>query len=279
VEELQLSETERLVLSALLELGGSASFEELSAKAGVPVSTVMSVVELLKSKGLAFEESFYKEVCVLTKAGEDALKEGLPEEALFAKLRERGGRARIEELVEELGPRASIALGEAKRAGAVLIEGGFVELLEEKARYAAELKRALESVARAELAPEAALRELERRGLVKRRLERRGLVRANEARARKALEAARPVISKLTSDDIVSGRWRSAVLKEYDVEALPPLALPGATHYFLEFLEGREIINYLGFNLFPLFFWLSLNFLFPFPSHEVLFPPFRDTSR
>ena len=56
-------------------------------------------------------------------------------------------------------------------------------------------------------------------------------------------------VSKLTRDDITSGRWKSVVLKPYNVTAPPPTIYLGKKQPFLEFLEEvRRAVIGMGFQ-------------------------------
>lgn len=56
-------------------------------------------------------------------------------------------------------------------------------------------------------------------------------------------------VSKLTRDDITSGRWKSVVLKPYNVTAPPPAIFLGKKQPFLEFLEEvRRAVIGMGFQ-------------------------------
>uniref|UniRef100_A0A7J3ZJA1 Phenylalanine--tRNA ligase alpha subunit n=1 Tax=Fervidicoccus fontis TaxID=683846 RepID=A0A7J3ZJA1_9CREN len=252
LNKIVLSESERKVLSSLLSLGGALWSDELSRETGIPLSTLGSIIELLKSRGLVREEIVYKAKYEITKAGEEALREGFPEEKLLELLREMGGRAPVEDVKTALGPKASIAIGEAKRSGLVRVEGGEVVCTSATSQYIDELREALIAVREdrtLEDRLEQAIKELERRGLVRKKLEKRSRIRAEVKLAEQALKLARPIVSRLTFDDIVTGRWREVELKEYNVEAGPPVVFPGETHFLVEFIElVKEVLFEMGFE-------------------------------
>jgi phenylalanyl-tRNA synthetase alpha chain len=53
----------------------------------------------------------------------------------------------------------------------------------------------------------------------------------------------------LTSDLILSGRWRDVKLREYDVSASPPEFYPGKKHVFAEFMnEAKRVLTAMGFE-------------------------------
>jgi len=81
-------------------------------------------------------------------------------------------------------------------------------------------------------------------------------------------------VSKLTRDDITSGRWKSVVLKPYNVTAPPPTVYPGKKQPFLEFLEEvRRAVIGMGFQeakgpLIEMEFW-NFDALFQAQDHPA----------
>ncbi|MEM4475171.1 MAG: phenylalanine--tRNA ligase subunit alpha, partial [Fervidicoccaceae archaeon] len=250
MSEAPLSDSERRVLSALLSSGGSAWLDELSETSGLPPSTLASVVELLKLRGLVREELVIEEKVEVTRLGAEALERGLPEERLVELLSRTGGSLDAAEASRILGEEASVAIGEARRRGLVSLEGRELRLVEGAAERVFRLRAALISAARGERArDEEVLKELEERRLVKRVLRRRRRVVAEVSAARRALETTRPALTRLTSEDLVTGRWRAAELKAYNVEAEPPRLWPGEPHPMSEFVEYvRSVLFEMGFT-------------------------------
>jgi len=83
-------------------------------------------------------------------------------------------------------------------------------------------------------------------------------------------------VSKLTRDDITSGRWKSVVLKPYNVTAPPPTVYLGKKQPFLEFLEDvRRVVIGMGFKeakgpLVEMEFW-NFDALFQAQDHPARF--------
>jgi len=81
-------------------------------------------------------------------------------------------------------------------------------------------------------------------------------------------------VSKLTRDDITSGRWKSVVLKPYNVTASPPTVYLGKKQPFLEFLEEvRRAVIGMGFQeakgpLIEMEFW-NFDALFQAQDHPA----------
>jgi len=56
-------------------------------------------------------------------------------------------------------------------------------------------------------------------------------------------------ITALTSDLILSGKWRNIKLREYDISAAPPEFYPGKKHIFAEFIdEAKRALVAMGFE-------------------------------
>lgn len=249
---LSLTENERKLLAAVINMGGSAWADELARATGLPPSTVMSLVELLKSKGLVKEENVYREEYRLTPQGEEALLEGLPEEKLINLLASRGGAISAREAREVLGDKVSIAIGEARKRGAVVIEKGVLKLTVHPTTAIESDKKALQKIREEGKPPEESgelVKDLLRRGLVERRLRKRVRVTAVMPVAKRVLERGVTAVSRLRSEDIVTGRWRTLVLKDYNVEAEPPYTYPGTEHFLLRFIEiVKRIMFEMGFT-------------------------------
>jgi phenylalanyl-tRNA synthetase alpha chain len=74
------------------------------------------------------------------------------------------------------------------------------------------------------------------------------LTKAGEAELKKRARAV-PVVTQLTQELIVSGKWRRAKLQKYDVEAAVAETWPGKKHPYLQFLdEVKEKLVTLGFK-------------------------------
>jgi len=121
-----LSETELKVYNELRKRK-VATAEELSNVLNLPLSTVSSVVYLLKQKGLAEVDEREIEAYELTPEGKERLEKGLPEELLISAL--QGRPASVQELTEKLGKDIEIALMWAKRKKLVEISNGLVRPL------------------------------------------------------------------------------------------------------------------------------------------------------
>ncbi len=242
------------MLKKLLEVK-EASLEALAQSLGVPVSSVASVIELLRSRGLVEVVEVEKAVLKASSEGREYLEKGFPEERLVKELEARGGEAELRELAQVLGKDVfRIGVSWAKRRGWIAIEGGRARLVKREAmdRHREVLSRYLsEAIEDPKVLSDPIVSELVKRGLIEVRTRRERIARLREdaiERAKRLLELGEAV-THLTHEIIASGAWRSVVLKPYNVEAQPPVRYPGKKHFFQEFVEMvREVMLALGFE-------------------------------
>ncbi|RLG87285.1 MAG: phenylalanine--tRNA ligase subunit alpha [Thermoprotei archaeon] len=248
-----LSELEVKVLRALWKLGKKVSANILAHEASLPVSSVMSAIELLKSKGLVRVEDIVWKSVRVSDEGAKYINE-LPEEKLIRVLDERGGSAHIKELLNVFDRKElNIAINWARKRGWIQIVGGVVKLVKRGVAYAERdiLRRALAGLRVSVGEPSYEIvRELARRGLVLvSDIIERYVELTNEGLKLASTLPKVTVISRLSSDILKRGIWKSAIIRPYNVSAEPPLTYPGRKHYYVEFLEMfREIMRDLGFE-------------------------------
>ncbi len=228
--------------------------DEIAGLLNKPVSSIASLVELLRARGLVEileEEKLY---ATTTSEGRQYLK-ALPEERVVEVLKQRGGEAPIRDLEQVLGKNiVSIGIGWAKKRGWIVIEKGIAKLvregsLEEHRKLLSmflERREVPQDVSNSDVFKELVQRKL----IVVERVKVKH-VKIREDRlelAKKLLELGEGV-SHLTHELIASGRWRYVKLKPYNVEALPPIKIVGKKHPLKEFIEMvREIMLSLGFE-------------------------------
>ncbi len=239
-----VSESEKKLMEVLRRVK-KARVEDLAKLSGMSVEGVNAIANLLAEKGLVniIEKKLYK--IELTEEGKRNL-EAFPEERLIRKLKEKGGKAKVKELVEELGEDAKIGLGWAKRRGWVKVERGEVVLVKEGEAEERKILKELENKIVDTLSKE--IKELERRKMVKVEPMK---VKEVEVTERGLKEDLVLEVGKLSKELIESGKWREVKLKEYNVEAEPPRLDFGRLHFFEEFLdELRDVMRSLGFREF-----------------------------
>ena len=243
---------------------GVKSLDEVASQLGQRREDLMRFVEELRVRGLLSVEKRSVERIELTEEGRRYAQSLMPEEKLGLILERCGGAqlGELSSLAERLGlsltdEEVRIGLQHLARFGAVRVRDSTViledaEALKRAVGEARGLREALVRVsAGAPVAPEL-LEQLKRRRLVSvRRVSELYLALTEEARRlldSGALRAAR-VVTALTPEVIISGEWRSAVFKEYDLSLPPPRVYPGRKHPYLEFLdEVRETLVAMGFE-------------------------------
>ncbi len=219
------------------------------------MSTVASLVELLRSKGLVEVRERRRVVVEASEEGKRYASEGFPEERLARELASRGGRAPARDLAEVLGRDAfRIGISWARRRGWVSIESGIAVLkgFEPLDRHREILQRfSTPREVDPDVLNDPVVSELVKRGLLSVRERKEKVVKLRDDavdRARQLLSVGEAV-PHLTHELLASGRWRAVVLKPYNVEALPPTRYPGKKHFFIEFVKRvREVMLALGFE-------------------------------
>ncbi|BBD71685.1 phenylalanine--tRNA ligase subunit alpha [Sulfodiicoccus acidiphilus] len=231
-----LTELERQVLRYLKDRG-EVGAEELENALSLPKSTLMSVLESLKSKGYLELEERIDKVYELTEEGRRRIEEGLPEDRLVNWL---AGRPRtIAEVKAFMREDFEIALGWARRKRLVEVKDGLIVPKVDRAN--SEEAVALHSLP-GKLAQEIAS-VLKLRNLVKEKE-----IRSLRVRGLKFEEDEKSV-TFLTTELLVGGKWRDVKFRPYNVEAMPPPFYIGKKHFFVQFLEHiRDVLVSMGFT-------------------------------
>jgi len=240
---------------------GIKDVDSIALEMGVNRSDIMRDLAELQSKNLLITSSREYEIFVPTEEGLRYVKIGLPEERLL-KVLEKIGDVSLDK-IGELAKQIDVELKEEEikigiihllRYGIVKVEKGILSLMD-KSKTPLLLEKC-ESLRRGILnpgnAPNNILRELKRRGLLKRKIRKSICIEPTEKlldlfRKRKIKPAK--VVTELTSDIIRSGAWRTAIFKPYDLKVEVPTVYPGRKQPYMELLEWiREILVSMGFE-------------------------------
>lgn len=254
VRQVFLSEAEYEFLKKLSErmVGGERrlySVDELSKLTGISKSSIESLIRLLEEKGLVRIVRREREIYSLTSVARKYMEQGFPEERLVRKLQESGGELPVKSVQELMGGEAAIAIAHALRKKWIRLSSGKVELVVDPGEALAVERKYLEAIAsnKPQALPRSVVEELKHRKLLS--VERRAeslvefLADPREIIAKSTVE-----IGALTKDLIVSGAWKRARLKSYDITASPPHIRMGRTNFFREFIDYiRELMRELGF--------------------------------
>ncbi len=262
-------EVEAEVLKVLPPGAGAEPVDELARRLGLDQSPVAGAVATLETRGfVSVSEESEDEFRVGPKANGWPRAE-FPERRVARALAALGGASEISALAERSGiPTKEIgeslrwlaARGWASRDGAQLrLSPAWAGaepapepdeiLVAHLVEHGPSRRGALQH---ADLDLGAGLARLaQRAGVVDRRERRRRLVSLTEA-GRAAVAAgidARPELNELTTDLLVSGRWREAQLRPYDVTLPGPASTVGKEHPFRRILQQtRRVFLEMGFE-------------------------------
>ncbi len=257
---LRVSAGELKVLKALKGIGERViDIEKLERRSGLKETQLLPLCLLLQEKGVLKVVIEPRKILKPTKEALRYLEEGFPEERLLSLIEDK---AALKELSEKFEPKhlLNIAIQWAMKKKLIKIskENGetIIRLLTKEYAFPekALLKKLAERTCSLEELSEAERKlaeELKRRKLVEMKDYKRKriiLQELGEAILRGEVEVVEEVAA-LTSEIIVSGKWRRIQLKKYDVTASPPKISPAKKHFFNQFIELlREILVSMGFQ-------------------------------
>jgi len=258
----ELRENEQRTLLALQKLNGRARVDQILRASGLAHAAVMRAALTLAEKKLVTVHEQRQKVIELNEEGKQHAQRGLPERRLLNSLIELGREAPVEKVVEKAQVDkkfVTIALGWLHRKGWATLEKKrtlktqkktlppgadekLLSLLREKGSLTAEeLDREMQdavSVLKGRKlleVTEKTVRELE-------------LTDAGWQLIEKGLEIVSE-ISQLTPELIVSGRWREAKLRKFDVTVAGPEFYPAKVHPLQQVIQrAREIFLEMGFT-------------------------------
>ncbi|MGQ9552050.1 MAG: phenylalanine--tRNA ligase subunit alpha [Candidatus Bathycorpusculaceae bacterium] len=253
---------ERKILSALSQLGGKAQLDQVIGESGLPNVAVMRAALALREKNLVKVLEEKQTIARLNEEGRIHAKKGLPERRLLNSLRELGGKAALEKVIERADLErkfVQIALGWAQRKKWAIFDSkvNTLQMLkpgdegndEKLLRTLNERGQILVSDLHGDF--QDALQVLKRRKLlrveekIRRILEMTDAGRAATAKGAKAVEE----VTQLTPELIITGKWRRVKLQKYNIEASVAKTWPGKKHPYLQFLEEvKEKLVTLGFK-------------------------------
>jgi len=238
-----MTELDRKVLSALSSHKGELAASALAEKAGVPLSSVMSVLAGLESDGLASVRREEKTALELTDEGKQAVKNGLPERRLVQALGKKA--LALSEAFSKAGLSSAeqgIALMWAKKSGAVKIDAGKAIVVSDKP---SDSEKALDALAAGKKVDASIL--LQRKLAVQ--TSDKTVFASVTAAGKSALKDDGSVVSVLTPDMLKSGSWKGKKFRSYDLKTVVAPVLAGRKHPYQEFLQTmRDKLVGLGFR-------------------------------
>lgn len=232
-----LSENERKIVDYLSkEPKRELTSLEISKDLGMDHNSVLSLLELLKSKGIVNSEIQEIDEVVLTEEGKLRREKGLPEDILINEIL-KGSTVKVDEVKERMGKDFSIAVTWAKRKGLIEIKDGMI--IPKVTRYESPEREALADPSR----PSPEIDTLLSRGLLKKSKKvtlKVSLIRNVETK---------DFLNAVTHELLLSKEWKKKEFRPFNVEAFPPFYPIAKKHFFKLFLEKlKDIMVSLGFE-------------------------------
>jgi phenylalanyl-tRNA synthetase alpha chain len=264
----ELRAQEQKLLSAVEQLGESASVEALIDACGFPDTAVMRNALTLQEKNLIAIQAQCQNIIKLTAEGQQYAQNGLPERKLILTVAQLGGTANLGEAAKQAGLEPQfiqIALGwsirkkwaffnsqtntiritDALLHQTVIPEGCDETLL----KYLCEKQQSAQEDLSTEL--KEAVEQLKKRKLLTVEPKTKRLLKIT-VEGKKALSEATPApqeVTQLTPELIITGKWKTTKLQKYNIEAPVAKTWAGKKHPYLTFLdELRAKLVTLGFK-------------------------------
>ncbi len=261
----ELRTQEQQVLSALESLGGTATVDRLIQTCGIQDTAVMRNALTLQEKNFVVIRAKVQNIVKLTSEGEQYAKDGLPERRLIQAVAELGGDADLKQAAENAGLKPEffqIALGWAirKKWATYTPQNNKLRLCEKQTaiaegcdetflKYLNEKKQESKDDLIADL--QQTTEQLKKRKLVTVEIKTSRTLQITEEGKKAAEEnkVAPQEITTLTPELIITGKWKTAKLQRYNIEAPVAKVWPGKKHPYLQFLdEVRAKLVQLGFQ-------------------------------
>ncbi|WP_069807218.1 phenylalanine--tRNA ligase subunit alpha [Vulcanisaeta thermophila] len=263
--ELVLPQQQYEILRVLMD-SGSSTVDDVAAKLNVNPNSLMRSIAELEGKGLLVTSKRVVKIYELTEEGKRYVERGLPELRLIRLLTRCGCNVNIRDVesrareygIEISQHEVNFALSALGRAGIVRVERGTINLVRAEGVNDVERRQeVLNSLINAKTEDEVSnvlsiIQEFVKRGLVRVR-ERSLLLLSLTDNAREALVKGLirggEVITALTPELIMSGAWRNAVIKKFDLSVQPPQTPLVTKHFLAEFIKFvKEVFISLGFE-------------------------------
>jgi phenylalanyl-tRNA synthetase alpha chain len=194
--------------------------DELAREAGVPLGSVLSFSQSLKERGYVSIEQAEESRASLTPEGQSYLRTGLPEQSVHKAAQQ--GRP-----ISSLSPaERAVGLPWASRNSWVKVEGGKLISLCSPGPYS--LHSALAAVSRGEQAGDEMLSTLVRRKLITLSSSKKVFLSPTAAQPEESAPSGE--VNALTRDMLLTGRWKEARFRSYDVSAPAEIPSPAKRH-------------------------------------------------
>ncbi|MCX6689437.1 MAG: phenylalanine--tRNA ligase subunit alpha [Methanoregula sp.] len=235
----ELTQNEKRLLTTL-EKEKKADAPHLASLLGATPEAVVQWAHLAQDKGFATVERITSKEFVYTDEGKAYAKNGLPETQLLRIILPGTQLADLQK-----HDVFKIGFGQLRKKGLIKFEGTTVAKIPETSTDADEAALKNPSAA------DARTKEFIKRGILQECETVRnviGITPEGLALAKKGLDL-REETGTLTREQILSGAWKTANLRRYDVTKLPKKAYPGKIHPYQRIIaEMREILLEMGFE-------------------------------
>ena len=258
----ELRAQEHKILASLDKLKSKASVEDLMCEGKLSDAAVMRSALTLQEKGLVQVHVEPRTIIKLTVEGEGYASKELPERLLVDAVLALGGRAPLDEAAVKAGldkQFVQIALGWTQRkkwlkfdsksntlTATLAPERGIDEkLLGRLATCPGQL-----TLSELNGGEKEAVKVLKRRQLLNTADKTTRILQITDQGRKVLAEGGASVeVTQLTPELIITGKWRTAKLQKYNIEAPVAKSWPGKKHPYLAFLEVvREKLVTLGFK-------------------------------
>ena len=235
----ELTQNEKRLLSTL-EKEQKADAEHIASVMGATPEAVVQWAHLAGDRGLVQVERIVEKAFVYTDEGKAYLKNGLPETQLLRFILPGTQLADLQK-----HEAFKIGFGQLRKKGLVGVEGTSV------AKSPGASTGADETALKTPSAADPKTKELIKRGILQESESVKYVISATPeglSLVKKGLDL-REETGTLTREQILSGAWKTANLRKYDVTKLPKKAYPGKIHPYQRIIgEMREILLEMGFT-------------------------------
>lgn len=237
-----------------LKQSGPLTIDEIAEAIQLPHAKVEQITSRLSRDNLVKREVKTMARVVLTKEGQNILRNGLPENLILGELKNKADGipiAQLSSLLNLTKQAINAGVGQLRNAGLLSINKGVLIPVKTKTKLNQNLEDALKSISKNPLypVPKELITVLSNRGFVELKERQHATVQITNygSKALTNLQIVEPV-SRLTPDQIKSGEWRSFQLKSYNITSRPKTFPIGRKHPYLMFLdEVKQKLVGLGF--------------------------------
>ena len=260
---IELRPQERQILTTLRNLKGKASVEQSMHEGKLSDTAVMRSALVLQENDLVKIHAELQTIIKITSEGKTHAKKGLPERRLLNAVIASGGKTTLDKAAEKAGLEkefVQIALGWTQRKKWLKYEPKTNNV---SATFSPEEgidEKLLQRLSNSPTSPAVDMLPEEEKAEVQILKRRQLLTTADKTtrilelteKGQTALQKGKDTleeVTQLTPELIITGKWKTAKLQEYNIEAPVAKSWPGKKHPYLAFLEEvREKLVELGFK-------------------------------